>query len=167
MQTKRNKVARSPPTEEIRDIFRVAWNDIKQRDPEYAVRCERGEQPIYWSLDNAPVHKSAMEGWDDWNGWRVQAGIPGTVIWAPPYSPDLHQVIEHAHANTLRKFQGWLISNVHQKPFPQVLDYFDVIAQCFLDGNEPDSIEKNVAKLTKVYERVIEAHGDHIAPAWR
>jgi hypothetical protein len=167
LQTVKGEVAKAPPATEIQDLVRKIWADVRVKDPQWAKQCEEGQAQVYWSWDNCPAHTLAMAEWDKKDSWRKKEGIPGVVVWPPKYSPDLHQVIEHAHGNTVRRFREWLIAHCHDAPLPQVLDYIPIIRKCFHDSNTVEGIRKNVERLTMVYEKVIESGGGYIAREWR
>lgn len=98
----------------------------------------------------------------------MKEGIEGKVEWVPPWSPDLHQVIEHAHANTVMKFRAWLDAHAHEPARSSVMEYVPEITDCFKAGNTQASIAAGVDKLQKVvYPEVITAKGGFIAKAHR
>jgi hypothetical protein len=89
--------------------------------------------------------------------------VPGLLHFPPPYSPDLHQVIEHAHANTVMRFREWLHKQGNKVPHTNVMQYMDDVDRCFREGNPQESVHKNVSKLfEKVHAAVVEAKGDYI-----
>ncbi len=121
-----------------------------------------------WSLDNAAVHRSALRDWDDPDGWRATAGVPGFVLSPPLWSPDLHQVIEHAHANTITQWNKWQLE--HADVCAAALSsktgglplLMEPIRQAFFRGNMRHSIAANVKRLTHVYLLVLGAGGGYI-----
>jgi hypothetical protein len=80
----------------------------------------------------------------------------------------LHQVIEHAHANTVTRFRKWLDDHAGDEPFAQVMQYVPIIEGCFKEGNTVEMVRKGVDKLKRVvYKEVIAAKGGHIAKVFR
>lgn len=160
--------AKAPNTDEIRDLIISIWKHIEKNHPEYAKGCKESRFPLVWSLDNAAVHRSALRDWDDPDGWRAAAGVPGTIKSPPPWSPDLHQVIEHAHANTITEWTSWQRANVDVCARALAADtgglslLYEPIKQAFLRGNPRSSIVANVRRLTHVYLLVLGAGGGYI-----
>ncbi len=127
----------------------------------------RGEFPI-WSLDRAAVHKSAKEGWKDEGGWRMLRGIHGVCRFPPQFSPDLHQVIEHAHALTCTELRNRLEKalkpGTHLAKAGTMDEFFAILKSCFEATCTPKAIAGNVKLLPKVWDAVKERKGDW-APA--
>lgn len=166
----KDRPARSPNAAEIRQLIMDIWESIKAAgDGVFAENCKTGKEQLIWSLDNARVHHKAVADWDDPNGWRVKAGIPGTVIFPPPYSPDLHQVIEHAHANTMLVFRDWEVRYPDKCAalLKDITGFGTQLRHDFFEGNKQPSVYNNVRRLTTVYHLVIHAGGDYIDAAWR
>lgn len=150
--------ARAPTAEEIQEIVFKIWQALKQ-DPEWAARLVNGELPI-WSLDNAPVHSKALEGWEDPHGWRMKLGIRGVLRCPPPYSPDLHQVIEHAHAITCDELYHRLAPKLQPgAEAVNVPQFWELLQASFYEKCTPDVIAGNVDWLPHVWEAVEEAKG--------
>ena len=161
MQTQQNQAALSPTATEIRAIIHSIWREV-----ENAIKAgtwPAGHEPVY-SFDNARIHEAAQTGWYDPHGWRVSAGIKGVVKFVPPYSPDLHQVIEHAHGSMERNYKKYVQEYVeHKRVQPQEMPGFiDAVRECFVEGNPLSSIQKGVAKMEKVYDYVIEHGGGKV-----
>lgn len=162
MQKESGSLARNPTGEEIRDIIKGIWAKIQ-------AAMKAGEwpewlEPVY-SFDNANVHKWAVKGWDNPKEWRIAAGIRGKVHFVPPYSPDLHQVVEHGHANCCKRYckvaREYIMG---QKPLPKsVLEFVPEVERCFKEGNSLESLEKAICKLERVYEEVIAKGGDFVS----
>ncbi len=117
-QTLTGKVAKAPTGEEIREVVvKGIVNTLQSKHNAYWQKVENGME-IYWSFDNAPVHKAAFA--EEHRAW-FEANMPGTLLWPPAYSPDLHQVIEHAHANTMVAFNKWMLQQ--KVPYASLLAY--------------------------------------------
>lgn len=68
------------------------------------------EAPVMYSYDNPSIHKAAEE-------MLEKMGITQNErVRLPPYSPDMHKVIEHAHANVARIFQNHLRAVFNRQP---------------------------------------------------
>lgn len=166
MQTKKTQQwAKTPTAEEIQQIIKEIDAKVKQAMADG--NWPANQEPVY-SLDNVVVHRSAVRAWDDATGWRKQAHVWGQLIMPPPYSPDLHQVVEHAIANMTTEFKnrmsgdlGGLVPAGRQERdvFKTVQDYFLVQVQCFQDANPAQYIKKNCDKLEKTYNEVIRLGG--------
>ena len=163
MQTLGGKIAKGPTAEEMKGVIRKIWKDIRAHPLFNQIKDQ-----LLWSWDNAPVHHAAMKDWGKATSWNKLEGIGGELLWVPPWSPDLHQVIEHAHANTVRNFRDWLDANAHEPVKSSVMEYVDVIRKCFREGNTQAIVAAGVAKLQKVvYEEVIKAEGGYIPATHR
>ena len=151
----------NPTADEIKDIIAAIWAKIKEAMD--AGRWPADLEPVY-SLDNATIHKSAVKDWDKPRSWRRQLGIRGRIMFVPDLSPDLHQVIEHAHANCVRLYQRIAeeyLRGVRKMP-KDVAGFIPHVKKCFEEGNPLKSIKANVLRMKKVYEGVIAAGGDFV-----
>lgn len=164
VQTMRGTWAKTPPTGEIRAVIKEAWREISTH-PDWP----KGVEPV-WSLDNVSVHNSALKGWDDPNGWRIRAGIQGTVMQPPSYSPDLHHVVEHAIANMTTGFKDMLFYgamdptaqvalHAGQVRMPTMDEFFDMQCEAFFTSNTVQSIRDDVLGLPDTYKAVIDVNG--------
>lgn len=177
MQCLNGEYAKVPPRDEIRDIIYHAWLKVKaaKEKGQWPKDKEGNDIPVTWSLDNCTVHKSAVEDWDVKGGWRLERGIEGKVHMPPDYSPDLHQIIEHAIGNMSRAFkkqlhlgcQGKLGWEEGQSECMGVDGYFKLMADCFRDSNGNDAIMHNCLRMQQVYNRVIELGGEYPERKWR
>ena len=161
LQTIKGKIAKAPTAEEIKDILTTIWEKVKNHPnwPEGLGPC--------WSLDNAHVHKSALASWDHRNSWRHQRDIPGYVEKLPPYSPDIHQVVEHAIGNMVTRYRQKLMDYicstdaVYRSKLPMdVPGHFQLLEECFMAANAGNTIADNVAKLMdQVVDVIIRGEG--------
>ena len=172
LQTLEGKDAKSPPTQEIRDMLVEVSKKIMS-NPLWKETF--GDQLPIYSLDNAAVHSKAWEGWiglkdsEEISWAQADAGgmkhPQGTVCPVPPNSPDLHQVVEHTIANTTRLFKAGLLSavmagDVELSAFATRQDFVNLLQKAFEKAAKPESIAANVRTLhEKVYKRVIELEG--------
>lgn len=165
-------LAKNPPTDEIRDIMGGAWGEIEKAKAEG--RWLPDLDPI-WSLDNVSVHNSALEDWDAKANvsWRKDRGIQGCVYRPPPFSPDLHQVVEHAIAQMANAFKHKLMSSLlaRSEPsssrvagfdaLPSVESYFQEVCKCFQEANGGGAIAANCKSMRDMYDAVIACNGDY------
>lgn len=89
MQTKGGKVARGPTAEEFQHF-------ISECKTHWKLHCqEAGIEPIepIFSWDNASIHGDVEGG-----GWAEHGITSAEHTLLPPYSPDMHSVIELCHA---------------------------------------------------------------------
>ena len=94
-----------------------------------------------WSLDNAPVHAKA---YNDLTWKNKPAGDFGHAQ-PPPYSPDLHKVIEHVHGTVCVKFREELDKMTH--PLPTIKEYFRKIQLIFYTSITAQSVQEDVRSL--------------------
>jgi hypothetical protein len=149
MQTKTGKTARGPPAEEIRDMLANICQALKNDE-----LWDQSWQPIF-SFDNSPNHTSAVSKWHEWAPSR---GVQGKALMVPPYSPDLHQVVEHAIANTTIRWRRVLLENARRRTvYANVQEWYEEVCACFAGAS--NSIAKDVDKLDDTYKEVIRLGG--------
>ena len=73
-----------------------------------------------------PIHRSVVDG--DWA--RPNGITPETHTLLPPYSPDMHSVIELTHAHLMLHFQTF-INNRVQVQFDTLQPYLDELERLF------------------------------------
>ena len=117
-----------------------------------------GFKPIF-SLDNASVHKTAMED----PKWLQEHPWINNRQKLPCYSGDLHKVVEHAHGVVSRAFKNRLRNTAAHDT---VAEYCDDVAAIFYKL-KPESIKKDVLSLTQTCQQVIQLHGEYPAKKYR
>ena len=177
LQTAKGVKAKHPTAEEIQDLLRRVWDVIKSR-PEWQPLLKAGKYPIY-SLDNAAVHLKAVRDWNDLRyGWRLvrdqhgavlhdaagQIVSPmGSLLHLPPRSPDLHQLIEHAHAAVCKLLRLELDKLVQAgqelSPFFTLRGMTALLEHCFRCACPVQVVRAGLGKLLKCYQRVVQMHG--------
>jgi hypothetical protein len=111
---------------------------------------------ILYSFDNANIHTCAVRaGMLDFYGWTEDDRLP-----LPPYSPDMHRVIEHTHGTATAAFRKWLYENPDKRTVDDIKAGFE---QVYREVNTPDAIAKDVAGLPELYSW-IHANGGEMAP---
>lgn len=120
-QTKTGRPARGPTAQEFREVITEARQAMiaKDMDPAH----------ITWSWDNAAIHGSVEEG--EWEDGPVRV-TPDNHTMLPPYSPDMHCMIEQSHAlvcGELQKFVNDLKPTM--EAMPPLKTYIDKLYQIF------------------------------------
>jgi hypothetical protein len=158
MQTKAGRVAKAPTAEEIRDILSQA--SAKLRDLQQDGKWPADWEPI-WSMDRVPIHRTAAKDWDH-GQWRKDRQVMGTPLFVPTYSPDLHQVIEHVHANTVRAWKtDLLLEEPRKQEYENAVAMYKHLETTFYNSILPVSIQANVEKLLdRTYPEVLRLRGD-------
>jgi hypothetical protein len=108
-------------------------------------------QPIF-SYDGARHHTSN----------RLMAFLPAGYDTAdnfplPPYSPDIHRVIEHAHGRATSEFQKWVYSN--NMPGLTVDDYKREFESIYMKCCSAEVINADVEGLPELFDNIIENEG--------
>lgn len=157
LQTKAGNEARAPTGEEIKDLLRDLSSKLLQPN----VWPPTLGPPLY-SMDNASIHHTAVDGWEEKDNWWQQEKMFGSPTFVPAHSPDLHQVPEHAHARIVHHFQHqlWLEGIAHKTARNSVMEYMELINQAFEATCTPAIISDDVSRLAKVYEAVVDNQGD-------
>jgi hypothetical protein len=114
-----------------------------------------------WSLDNAPVHGTAISG-----PWPTRPEGLWNVVSPPPYSPDLHKVIEHVHARVCTEFMDWIVKNPNTA-YDCIEDYYARLEYMFQEIITPESVRKDVDSLLQTFAKVLEAGGGYPEPKYR
>lgn len=103
-----------------------------------------GRRAITYSMDNPKVHKNAKLG-------RISRHE------LPPNSPDMHKVVEHAHARlkqlfkkAWRSFKGKLTAK----------NAWALLEQCAVQTCRARTIGADCGTLAATYRRIIELEGD-------
>ncbi len=156
-KTGKERSARAPPAEEITLVLQGLATVIEQQKA-------LGKYPADWkpmfSLDNASIHKTAARGWKD---------PRAEIEFVPAYSPDLHQVIEHAHANCVRHWRAKLMQYAQTGyEYPSIEAMSQDVLFSFIAANPASSIAANVKKLREhTYPAVIAAKGGDVSAGLR
>lgn len=157
LQTKKGNEAKGPTGEEIKDLICSFSNKLAQPGVWPSTMCP----PIY-TLDNASIHHTAVDGWEEPDHWWQKEKIFGSPAFVPPHSPDLHQVPEHAHARIVHHFQHqlWLEAIAHKSVRQTVMGYWELVQQAFEATCTKEIISADVDRLYAVYEAVKSNNGD-------
>jgi hypothetical protein len=117
-------------------------------------------QPVVLSLDNASVHNAV------WRDPQFEKS-PSTKI--PPYSGDMHNVIEGSHAIVCTAFQKFVNSHVPKPGDPDLLSvYTTELERLFYSMLTPEWAMKAVKRLYAVtLPAIIQADGDYPPKAFR
>jgi hypothetical protein len=96
-QTLQGKVAAGPTAEEVRDFILECKAEWRSR---VSAGAHVAGDPVF-SWDNTSIHKNVRKG-----QWEQDGITEAQHTLLPPYSPDMHNVIELCHAvitNVLKK----------------------------------------------------------------
>jgi hypothetical protein len=156
-QTQQGKPAQSPTAEEIQDLVKTVVAEVA------AQTCAAGEQPDILkpfphgfvpciSLDNAPVHTRAKVA-------LVAQHVPCTFEEIPPYSPDIHKVIEHVHAIVHQAFMARLrrcqVDNLPES----MSDVFRIVRHLFKTKITTAGIQEDILSLQATLQAIINRGG--------
>lgn len=113
------------------------------------------EQPIF-SWDNARIHGSVQNG--DWADLGITT-TTHTVL--PPYSPDMHSVIELSHAHVTAHMQEF-IDNHPTGPQDALPNYTQVLEELFYKHITPEWAQRTTHRLfLKVLPAILSANGQY------
>lgn len=120
-------------TEEFEDIITVMWPDVKRQLAEkgYAAKL---------SYDNAQQQRTA-----DLARMGVQ---PGEKVDLPPYSPDMHKVIEHTFHRLKKAVYNYLYTLGREATSEDVQE---AVRICFMLEAEAETIKKDSDSLIDTY----------------
>lgn len=105
------------------------------------------------SFDNPRVHGGPNRWIEIMNACRLSKEQRFLL---PPYSPDMHRVIEHTHARLVSDFQGWLNTHVGDFDLPA---YKAKLQELFYERQTADVIAADVSTLPALYGAIIRAEG--------
>ena len=151
---KKGRPAKAPTGAEfkafIRDVLRT-WHK-KEREAGRLVA-----DPIL-SWDNASPHGKVREG--EWAGLGIDAH--GTHMLVPPYSPDMHSVIELSHAEVMRGVQEFIRHRKGPKNRRGLQPYVDNLFEEFYTRITPEWVQKATHRLfIYVLPAILDAKGDY------
>jgi hypothetical protein len=110
---------------------------------------------VHWSWDNPTIHGSVPE-----NDWKRLGITDRNFMAVPTYSPDMHKVIEHIHANVCRSLQRD-INALRGKATSKPLSYFVDKLQGHFQNYLAASVEADVRSLVaETLREVIVRKGD-------
>ena len=159
-----SRYGKGPTAAEFKDVMdlfgkkaREVMAKVTNSDPDH---LPADYEPIF-SYDNTNIHHDAA----------AVIGEPGTGSHAllPPYSPDMHKVIEHIFnsvsyilfANAIPK----LVAKLGSKPTPPPSIFWDKVYEVFFQYGRDHlaGIQKDIESLDKTYRWIID-HGGLRAP---
>lgn len=105
-----------------------------------------GRHDARYSFDNPSIHEKAVPELERLGFERVPL---------PTYSPDMHKVIEHVHANIGREFRKKLIEDASIKKE----QYASILEEIFFNITQA-SIAKDVMSLPDTYEEIKRLQGN-------
>ncbi len=159
LQTRRGTPAQGLTAKETVYHMRHAWRVLRaHRDWPKHPATQKPLAP-YWSMDNVPYQAAVAREWS--TGIRRDMDLPGSPWMVPAHSPDLHQVVEHALANTADAWKRVLQQRAAEsRPYRNVREMEKDLRECFRTANPPQSIQANITKLLeRTYRAIQEAGG--------
>jgi hypothetical protein len=154
-------VAKGPTAFEfLRDVLGPAVKAARLRLQHLLGVAKDGVQLVpMFSFDSARIHKSALGAQFAELQKKIKWCI-GMRFALPVYSPDMHRVIEHAHARAVLQFRQWLYENPKEVTIGRYKAEFERI---FRECCTPDIIAQDVAGLPELY-KVVKARNGAWAP---
>jgi hypothetical protein len=115
---------------------------------------ERWDQ-VLLSLDNASVH-----GEEDSEEWVNMDVRPDQRTHLPPYSPDMHSVIELSHSQVMRRMQDYINDRRVPASEDSLPPYIDTLKTIFKETITSAWAQSTTHRLfTKVLPAVLKAEG--------
>lgn len=119
-----------------------------------------GQQQLVWSFDNDRVHQAALP-------MLREQGLLTTTNRAPlpPFSPDMHKVVEHCIARLTCMVAAELADteDIHL----DVAHWMARLEQMFFGAITADSIARDVDSLADTYRAILEVEGAWPAKRYR
>jgi hypothetical protein len=145
------RLAKGPMGEEFCYVVQQTMQDAKAKL----------EQPhkvtALYSWDNAPIHAAAAKVLEDGTSLLSRIGFSSEQqAPLPPYAPDLHRAIEHAHGRAVALFNKQLYRDPVQR---NMLEYKVMFEKAFRAANSPAVIRWDVAGLPELYTWVAQNGG--------
>lgn len=134
----------------------MEWADVMRRikeEVEEKLKALPGGKPhwrVLWSYDNDKIHQDITLQAALKVGGRARAPLP-------PYSHDIHRVVEHALGRLKRAFNLWLYTHPGKRTME---GYMAAVQDIFYTQITAKSIRREVKKLPSVYRAIKEAKGD-------
>jgi hypothetical protein len=115
---------------------------------------------LLFSYDSARIHTSAMKLVDGASGKLLLEtyGFKDTQrLLLPPYSPDMHRVIEHTHGTAVVQFEHWLYQNPKKCTMEEYKQAFETIYRKCCSAR---AIAADVAGLPELYNWIYHHDGN-------
>jgi hypothetical protein len=115
---------------------------------------------VLFSYDSARIHTSAMKLVDETTGKLLLAAYgfkDSHRLLLPPYSPDMHRVIEHTHGTAVVMFQAWLYQNPKKCTIEEYKQAFEGIYRKCCSAQ---AIAADVAGLPELYNWIYNHEGN-------
>jgi hypothetical protein len=157
-QAKKFRPAAAPTAKEFAErVFKPAAEVAQQLKEKHPKIFTEDAQALY-SFDGAKIHQSATK--EDAQGSSMLSPYGYTSQLRAPlpaYSPDMHQVIEHAHGRAVTAFRKWLYDHPQEHTAET---YKTVYKQLFMSCCSAHTIAADVARLPKLYTHIYHNGGD-------
>lgn len=128
-------------------------------NPLYRDHFKRGGK-VKYSFDNASIHTAALEKDEDGHSLLGELGFDEKLhrLPLPPYSGDMHRVIEHTHGTAVRLFRNWL--NHHPGKLT-IEEYKQQFEEIYSNCITKESVQKDVKTLPALYKWVADNAGNY------
>lgn len=154
--------ARSPTAEEMADFIMEVLDYINSHKYPYGSE-PTADKPFpstfipLISLDNAAVHMRLREVFP----YSAECGVLNPIAFnqcsPPPYSPDMHKVIEHPHGTICSALNRWL--ERRKTNLPNIWEVFKKLEQLFYQLITPESVQKDIKSLKCTFKKVVQLKG--------
>ena len=147
--------ARGPTAEEFKAFVRQCLEAWKaQRSPREVIFSM---DPIF-SWDNTRIHGNVLDADGTWPSLGI---TPATHTLLPPYSPDMHSVIELTHARLMEGMQQY-INDREPTANDTLQGYLNVLQGLFKSLITKDWVQATTHRLfIKVLPAILEAEGGY------
>jgi hypothetical protein len=151
VQTLAGKEAEGPTKEEFKDFVTDCITKLAKLKKDNNFKASQ----VHWSWDNPTIHGSVADG--DWKGMGI---TDRNFMAVPTYSPDMHKVIEHIHANVCRSLQSD-INALRGRATSKPLSYYINKLQGHFRAYRKKSVEADVRSLVaETLREIIVRKGD-------
>lgn len=139
----------------VRDVLGPAVNATKSRlRPVLGTGKDGVKLKPTFSFDSAKIHESGMSLEDELRKFKWSSDAMRFPL--PIYSPDMHRVIEHAHARAVLEFRRWLYQHPREYTIGRYKSEFEKI---FRECCKPKTIADDVGGLPELYKMVVQRNG--------
>jgi hypothetical protein len=142
-----NLPAKNPTTEEFQS-FMVRWSKMTQELQRKYPATYQGKG-VVWSFDNVNIHTSSVDPLTELGIFREDEANRHFI---PRYSPDFHQVIEHAFNYVKHMFNQEVFDEATAEHDLEY--YWRKLVRITHTCITADFVQSNIAKLPELYDIV-------------
>lgn len=148
------RAAKAPTHKEFRAFIRAVLKEWRAK--EQAAGRHVADPILSW--DNAPVHGRVREG--EWADLNIHAD--STHMGVPPYSPDMHSVIELSHALVCKKMKAQIARGEWSREGTGLMPYIKELERLFYSMITPEWAQKTTHRLfIDVLPAIVAIRGDY------